>query len=206
MRHVEAIEAGRGGWQFHQVFSRQLKGALVRMIGDAFGVGVACQVAFDMATEDMRDRTVRQRMNYASGASDRCCILEGSRPGIRRSPEKRSAVFSSWKRCSRIHGPALVPRQLSDRPGPNGQCPSAMIEPRARTDAKSGGTTFNLAARQVGVASIMMAVFMGVHVGKGRRTPSLDGRRGGPFARAASLWMRQRRCRIRSAFRDPMSR
>jgi len=78
MRRVKAIKAGKGGWQFHQVFSRQFKGALVRMIGGAFGIGVAGQVAFDMATEDMGDRTIRQKINYASGALlIDCFILEG---------------------------------------------------------------------------------------------------------------------------------
>jgi hypothetical protein len=48
------------------------------MIGDAFDISVACQVAFDMATEDMGNRTVRQKINHASGASlVRRCILEG---------------------------------------------------------------------------------------------------------------------------------
>jgi len=47
------------------------------MIGGAFGIGVACQVAFDMATEDMGDRTTRQKINYASGAPlVGRCILE----------------------------------------------------------------------------------------------------------------------------------
>ena len=48
------------------------------MIGGAFGIGVAGQVAFDMATEDMGDRTIRQKINYASGALlIDCFILEG---------------------------------------------------------------------------------------------------------------------------------
>ncbi len=48
------------------------------MIGSAFGIGVAGQVAFDMATEDMGDRTMRQNINYASGALlIGCGILEG---------------------------------------------------------------------------------------------------------------------------------
>src|SRR5436309_15729567 len=77
MRRVEAIEARKRQWQFHQVLSRQFKRALVRMIGGAFGIGVACQVAFDMATEDMGDRMIRQKINYASGTPMvGPCILE----------------------------------------------------------------------------------------------------------------------------------
>ncbi len=78
MRRVEAIEARKRRWQFHQVLSRQFKRSLVRMIGGAFGIGVACQVAFDMATEDVGDRTIRYKINHASSAPLICpCILEG---------------------------------------------------------------------------------------------------------------------------------
>jgi len=38
------------------------------MIGGAFSVGVACLVAFDMATKDMGEGTIRQKINDASGA------------------------------------------------------------------------------------------------------------------------------------------
>ncbi len=56
------------------------------MIGGAFRISVTCQVAFDMATEDMGDGTIRQKINYASGALlVGCCILEGSNIGSSRS-------------------------------------------------------------------------------------------------------------------------
>ena len=38
------------------------------MICGSFCIGVACRVAFDVPTEDMGDRTIRQKINYASGA------------------------------------------------------------------------------------------------------------------------------------------
>ena len=48
------------------------------MIGGAFGICVAGQVALDMATEDMGNGTIRQKINYASCAPlVGCCILEG---------------------------------------------------------------------------------------------------------------------------------
>jgi len=48
------------------------------MIGGAFSIGVAGQVTFDMATKDMGDRVIRQKINEASGALlIGCCILEG---------------------------------------------------------------------------------------------------------------------------------
>ena len=48
------------------------------MRGAVFGIGAACQVAFDMATEDMGNRTIRQKINYASCAPlGGRCILEG---------------------------------------------------------------------------------------------------------------------------------
>ena len=66
------------------------------MIGGAFGICVAGQVALDMATEDMGNRRfvkksiTRAALRWSAAVSSRV-----SRPGIRKSPENSSAVFSS---------------------------------------------------------------------------------------------------------------
>jgi len=62
------------------------------MISRTLGVGVAGHVTFDVAAEDVRERTPGKKFNYAR---DAFLLSPVSLPGSRRSPDKRSAVLSS---------------------------------------------------------------------------------------------------------------
>src|SRR5450432_1028789 len=68
MSRVEAVECFKSGWQCCQVCSRQLEPVLIGMVVRSRSVGLPGRVQFDVAAQDVGERTYLQKLHNPQGA------------------------------------------------------------------------------------------------------------------------------------------